>query len=405
MSRVRIKSPGITLRQIDLKAGSTRFGRAVSNDFQIDHPSVSSNHCEIFVGNGSILLRDFGSTNGTFVKDQRIRETTLVEGQTFRLGSIELILESGSVSDLTQASSGKPIPCLQHPRIAATAECPKCKKQLCDFCVTTRVVTGTLKKFCRICRSECTFVNLRFTVPQSDDHRAVTLLVNALRYPIQRQGWVLLIGGSLLLFLIDMVAAGLFMGTPAMAAFALLFGVMALGYLFSFMQRIITTTAMGEQHMPGWPDFTEVWQDMIYPFRLLWGVFGACFGPALVCWYFASNGSDFAEQAQIPLVIAGFLYLPMALLGVAMSDDLASLNPLFVVASICKVPMQYVIACLLLGVIIGIKWAVEVAMAKAIPLFALRYLISAVVLLYFLVVEMRVLGLMYFWNRRKLGWM
>lgn len=405
MPKVRIKTPGVAGQQIDLKAGSTRFGRASSNDFQIDDPSVSSSHCEIVLEKDAIRLHDLGSTNGTFIKGQRISETALCEGQIFRLGMVELLLEAGSVSDCQEESSDKPAACVQHPRLSATAECPKCEKQLCDYCVTTRVVAGKMKKFCRTCRSECTFVNLRFTTPQTDDQRARSLLANAMRYPIQRHGWVLLLGGSLLLFLIDIVAAGVSMGTPATAAFALLFGVMALGYLFAFMQRIITTTAMGEQQMPGWPDFTEVWQDLIQPFRLLWGVFGACFGPALVCWYFAYNGSDFAARLQLPLVIGGFLYLPMALLGVAMSDDLASLNPLFVVASICKVPVQYLIACLLLGIIIGLKWAVEVAMAKVIPIFALRYLISAVLLLYFLIVEMRILGLMYFWNRRKLGWM
>jgi hypothetical protein len=60
---------------------------------------------------------------------------------------------------------------------------------------------------------------------------------------------------------------------------------------------------------------------------------------------------------------------------------------------------------LLLATIVGLKWAIEIAMEKLIPMFAIRYLISAPLLLYFLIVEMRVLGLMYFWNRRKLGWM
>jgi len=104
------------------------------------------------------------------------------------------------------------------------------------------------------------------------------------------------------------------------------------------------------------------------------------------------------------LVIAGFLYLPMALLGVAMSDSLSSLNPVFVLGSICKVPLQYLLACALLAFIVGLKWAIEVVLEKFVPLFFVRYVISSVLLLYFLIVEMRVLGLMYLWNRRKLGW-
>jgi hypothetical protein len=402
MSNVRIKTPDLPAQLIVLKPGANRFGRGSSNDFQINHTSISARHCEITLEKDSIHIRDLGSTNGTFLDGARINEARLKAGQTLRLGSVELEIEPGGL-----VSEGKPQPilCVQHPRLFATAECPKCKKFLCDYCVTTRNVDGEMKKFCRRCDSECALANVDLLATETDDERTWALLANALRYPIQRHGWVLLLGGSLLFFFIDIMIAGLSNGTPASAAMALVFGVLAGGYLFSFLQRIISSTALGEEKMPGWPDFTEVWQDMIQPFRLLWGLFAACFGPALVCWYFAYNGSDFAEKAQVPLIVAGFLYLPMALLGVGMSDSLASLNPIFVLGSICKVPLQYLIACLLLAIIVGLKWAIEIAMEKLIPMFAIRYLISAPLLLYFLIVEMRVLGLMYFWNRRKLGWM
>jgi hypothetical protein len=404
MSKVRIKSAEIPAQLIDLKPGSNRFGRESSNDFQIDHPSVSGRHCEIILEKDSIRIHDLGSTNGTFINGARIIDAVLKPGQSFWLGEIELAIESGSIGD-SASNQAKLFHCLQHPRLYATAECLKCKKYFCDYCVTTKNVGGVMKKFCRRCHSECTLVNLELVATETDDERAWALLTKAIRYPIQRGGWVLLLGGSLLFFLIDIVIAGMALGTPAMAAFALVIGVLAGGYLFAFLQRIISSTALGEEKMPGWPDFTEFWQDMVQPFRLAWGLFAACFGPALVCWYFAYNGSDLAERAQIPLIVAGFLYLPMAVLAVAMSDSLSSLNPLIVLGAICKVPLQYFIACLLLALIVGLKWAIEVAMERVIPMFAIRYLISAVLLLYFLVVEMRVLGLMYLWNRRKLGWM
>lgn len=401
MSKVRIKSAELPAQLLALKPGSNRFGRDSSNDFQIDHPSISSTHCEIILGKDSIHIRDLGSTNGTFINGARINEAPLKTGQSFFLGSIELTVDANS-----RPMEGKSAPnlCVQHPRLFATAMCPKCQKYFCDYCVTTRVIDGEMKKFCRRCDTACDLANVDFQDYPTDDSRALALLTNAFRYPIQQDGWVLLLGGSLLFFVIDVATAGISMGTPATAAFALIFAVFAAGYLFSFLQRIITSTTLGEDKMPGWPDFTEVWQDMVHPFRLLWGLFAACFGPALICWYFAYNGSDLADKAQVPLIIAGFLYLPMALLGVAMSDSLSALNPLFVIAAILKVPVQYLIACLLLAAIVGLKWAIEIAMAKVIPVFPLRYAISAVILLYFLIVEMRVLGLMYLWNRRKLGW-
>lgn len=405
MSKVRIKSAEIPTQLIDLKPGTNRFGRESSNDFQISHPSISSNHCEIILEKDSVRIRDLGSTNGTFINGARINDAVLKPGQSFYLGSIELAIESGSIGAGVTDSEAKLVHCIQHQRLHATAECPKCKKYFCDYCVSSRTVDGELKKFCRQCNSECSLANLDLFATPTDDQRAWAMLTNAFRYPLQRHGWVLLLGGSLLLFLIDIVLAGMGNGTPASAALALVIGVLAGGYLFAFLQRIISSTALGEEKMPGWPDFTELWQDMIQPFRLLWGIFAACFGPALICWYFAYNGSEFAEKAQVPLIIAGFLYLPMALLAVAMSDSLSSLNPLIILRSICKVPLQYLIACLLLAVVIGLKWAIELGMEKVIPIFAIRYLISAPLLLYFLIVEMRVLGLIYFRNRRKLGWM
>ena len=401
MFRVRIKDADGEFQRVDLRVGANRFGRSPANDLQIHHSTVSSTHCEILVEKDSIRIRDLGSTNGTFVNGQRINEGSLKAGESFYLGSVELMLEEGtaSVSNLNLATV-----CLRHPRVAATAACPKCDLSFCDYCVTTRVVAGLMKKLCRRCGGECHLMNVDPTAYQTDDARAFSLLANALGYPLRQGNWMLLLGGALLVFLIDVATAGLTQGTPATAAFALLIAALGCGYFFSFLQRIITTTTLGEEQMPGWPDFTEVWQDMIQPFRLLWGLFAACFGPALVCWYFAHNGSDLAQRALWPLVIAGFLYLPMALLGVAMSDSLASLNPLFVLGSICKVPGQYLIACGLLAAIVGLKWAIEVALERIVPIFFLRYLFSSVLLLYFLIVEMRVLGLMYFWNRRKLGW-
>lgn len=402
MLKVRNKSAGLAAQLIHLKAGPNRFGRSSTNDFQIDHPSISSNHCQLILENGSVRIRDVSSTNGTFIDGKRVNDAVLKPGQSFWLGGIELILEP-AVGDVPATKTA--LLCAKHFRVAATAGCPQCEKNLCDHCVTTRVVGSEMKKFCRTCNSECDLVNIDVVAHRTDDQRAFALLTNALRYPIQRHGWVLLLGGSLLFFLIDIATAGLSMGTPSTAALALVFAVLAAGYLFAFLQRVITTTAMGEEQMPSWPDFTEVWQDMIQPFRLLWGLFAACFGPAILCWYFAYNGSDLAEKLLVPLIAAGFLYLPMSLLGVAMSNSLASLNPLFVLTSVCKVPGEYAVACLLLTVIIGLKWALEVALARVIPVFAIRYLVSSVVLLYFLIVEMRVLGLMYLWNRRKLGWM
>src|SRR5438876_12364765 len=54
-------------QELHLKAGLTRLGRNETNDIQIEHPSVSSFHCEITCAADTVLIKDLGSTNGTFI--------------------------------------------------------------------------------------------------------------------------------------------------------------------------------------------------------------------------------------------------------------------------------------------------------------------------------------------------
>ncbi len=62
------------------------LGRDPENDLQIRGRSVSSRHAEILHQDEHCLLRDLGSTHGTFVNDQRIEERVLANGDQIRLG-------------------------------------------------------------------------------------------------------------------------------------------------------------------------------------------------------------------------------------------------------------------------------------------------------------------------------
>jgi len=65
-----------------------RLGRSEANDFQIDHPTVSGAHCEIVYLDDAVLVRDRGSTNGTFIDGKLITEARLESGATLRLGEV-----------------------------------------------------------------------------------------------------------------------------------------------------------------------------------------------------------------------------------------------------------------------------------------------------------------------------
>lgn len=70
------------------------LGRAARADFVVDVPLVSRFHCRFSASaEGSLLLEDLGSTNGTLVNDKRIEKVTLTQGDRVRIGRVELAVE------------------------------------------------------------------------------------------------------------------------------------------------------------------------------------------------------------------------------------------------------------------------------------------------------------------------
>ncbi len=73
-------------RRVALEASETVIGRTSSADLQLDLDSVSRTHAVVARTPRGFLLRDRGSTNGTFVNDQPVRERALKDGDQIRIG-------------------------------------------------------------------------------------------------------------------------------------------------------------------------------------------------------------------------------------------------------------------------------------------------------------------------------
>jgi len=73
-------------RKYNLTRPQIIVGRSSKADIQIDQESVSRNHCKIINTGGAILLRDMGSTNGTYVNDELIDEYVLRDGDFIKVG-------------------------------------------------------------------------------------------------------------------------------------------------------------------------------------------------------------------------------------------------------------------------------------------------------------------------------
>ena len=95
MARLVLLSEGLTGRTHELKGERTTIGRVSDNTFEITEASVSSHHCEILLRGSEVVVKDLGSTNGTFINGEKITEAALKSGQILRCGMIEMRLESG----------------------------------------------------------------------------------------------------------------------------------------------------------------------------------------------------------------------------------------------------------------------------------------------------------------------
>ncbi|MBX2800044.1 MAG: sigma 54-interacting transcriptional regulator [Myxococcales bacterium] len=70
-----------------------RIGAQEGNHFVLTDDTVSRRHAEIARTAEGIVLRDLGSTNGTFVGNIQIKEVFLGETRTFRVGKTEMAFE------------------------------------------------------------------------------------------------------------------------------------------------------------------------------------------------------------------------------------------------------------------------------------------------------------------------
>jgi len=89
---VVVHAPEGKPRSIPL-ATSMTIGRAPECELLIDDTYASSQHARLFGKNGTWYVEDLGSTNGTFVNDQRLAAPAMVQpGDRIRVGTTTLEL-------------------------------------------------------------------------------------------------------------------------------------------------------------------------------------------------------------------------------------------------------------------------------------------------------------------------
>ena len=83
-------------RRVDVER-TMLLGSSENVDIVVVHPTVSRVHAEIELDSRGAWVRDLGSRNGTFVDRVEVKGARIGVGQTLRLGSAELVVESVGV--------------------------------------------------------------------------------------------------------------------------------------------------------------------------------------------------------------------------------------------------------------------------------------------------------------------
>ena len=102
-----IRGPRLVGRLADGKSGEfalavkTTLGRHPANTLRLVDREVSKEHASIERIGTTFLLRDLGSSNGTFVNGRRVRELRLRDGDEIALGNSRLVFHSGDAAPTT----------------------------------------------------------------------------------------------------------------------------------------------------------------------------------------------------------------------------------------------------------------------------------------------------------------
>jgi predicted component of type VI protein secretion system len=107
-------------KEFPLSVAKTIIGRREDADIRIPLAEVSRAHCELVVRGEKVVLKDLDSSNGTFVNDRQVTDTTLKAGDRLRIGPVVFILQiDGQPADIRPPQAPAP-PKPTAPAAAAT---------------------------------------------------------------------------------------------------------------------------------------------------------------------------------------------------------------------------------------------------------------------------------------------
>lgn len=88
---------------------ATTIGRGDHCDMVIANQHVSRAHAEVMADGATVVVRDLGSSNGTFVNGRRIQQHQLRHGDMLSVGDCEIRCLASVRRSPTSAGTGRPV--------------------------------------------------------------------------------------------------------------------------------------------------------------------------------------------------------------------------------------------------------------------------------------------------------
>ncbi|MGH0029109.1 MAG: hypothetical protein ACQGVC_04930 [Myxococcota bacterium] len=270
--------------------------------------------------------------------------------------------------------------CVNHPGADARWMCVGCESVFCGECVGRRRFGAASVDTCKACGELCQPMK----AGRANDREALTeTFLGAFAYPLRDAGPL-------------MIAAGTLFSCGTLLFLRGLGGLLFVWCLFlGYGMQVLRETADGRENAPNWPDVNSAGQ-LFKPMLLAIATAFVSYAPAF--WAFRS-GHPWLGGA---LVLAGVAYAPMAWIAASISGNLLAITPVTVLPLLAKVRPSYFGACALLLGIYAVFDVATKAVVGALPTLV-GYAFMNAAFLYLMMVEMRVLGLVWRSHADELG--
>lgn len=109
MAFLKITSGGADSAPHEITEDQTAIGRAPACAITVDDPAASGRHCLVIREDRTFVVRDLGSTNGTYLNGERITEAPLRPKDVLTIGSVEILIDGDDIDVPASPLVGAPV--------------------------------------------------------------------------------------------------------------------------------------------------------------------------------------------------------------------------------------------------------------------------------------------------------